>query len=193
MNNKKLDAEKLRKEGLTYNEISRRLLISKSTLSNWFSNSSWSEEIKDKNKVTAAEVSIGRLLLMNNARKEKLDALYKTGENEAILLYKKYKQEPLFIAGLMLYEGEGDKSAKTGIVRISNSHMSVLKIFVLFCKKYLDIPEQKIKFWLLAYPEMNISEAESKWGKYLNITSDNFYKTQVIVGKSEKRLILGVH
>ena len=44
----KINAIKLRKLGKSYNEISRILKISKSTLNYWFKGKKWSKKLKDK-------------------------------------------------------------------------------------------------------------------------------------------------
>src|ERR1039458_8389264 len=107
-------ATELRKNSYSYNFISRETGISKSMLSYWFSEKNWSKNIEKGNRINNAEESTRRIVLMNEARKKKYLERKSDIESEATIEFEKYKNNPLFIAGLMLYSGEGDKSIKTG-------------------------------------------------------------------------------
>jgi hypothetical protein len=68
-----------------------------------------------------------------------------------------------------------------------------LRIFIKFLSNFCGIDKNKIKFWLLCYPDHNKKECEEWWSKNLNLPLEKFYKAQVIQGKHKsKRLPYGV-
>lgn len=186
-------AWKLRKEGRSYNSIRKELKVSKSTLSYWFQYLDWSREIKNKNVKEIEKISTDRIILMNKAKRKQSEEKHKNMRKEAAREFKKYKNNPIFIAGLMLYLGEGNKSKKDGHIKICNTDPAVLKIFIKFLTMFCGINIGKIKFWLLCYPDNDIEKCLNWWSESIKIRQNNFYKTQVIQGKhKEKKLLYGV-
>jgi predicted transcriptional regulator len=186
-------ATELRKNGSSYNFISRETGISKSMLSYWFSEKSWSKNIEKKNRLNNTEVSTKRILIINEVRKKKYLETKNNIELKATVEFEKLKHNPLFVAGLMLYSGEGDKSIKTGKLRMGNIDRYVLIIFIRFLMVFCGVKKEKIKFWMLGYNDQNIVESEKWWAKSLEIERELFYKTQIIQGKYKtKRLLYGV-
>lgn len=53
---------------------------------------------------------------------------------DAKATYENFRLDPLFCLGLGLYLGEGDKTLSVGM---TNLDLNILRIFVLWCKKYL--------------------------------------------------------
>ena len=86
----------------------------------------------------------------------------------------------------MLYAGEGDKTSKHHI-RLSNSEFYLHTAFLRFSEQFLNIGRDNIKFWLLLYPDHEIESCIDIWSKKLKINKSNFYKSQVIQGKSKLR------
>lgn len=190
MRNDKDKAFTLRKNGYTYSYISKELNIPKGTLSDWFQHHPWSEEIKEKNSRASA---VKNIRILNEKITKKLKEKYKNAEAEAETEFKRHKNNPLFISGLMLYMGEGDKKRGDGIIRISNIDPGVLKIFALFLKRFLFVKQEKIKFWILLYPDLNEKICKIWWKNRLQIEDKSFYKNQIIQGKhKKKRLQYGV-
>jgi len=193
--NMRHDKEKafiLRREGKTYREIEKLLGMSRSTLCDWFKDEEWSRHIKKTNNAKSTKLSIERLGTMNSARAVMYKNKYLEFEREARVEYTIYKNNPLFAAGLMLYAGEGDKASK-GLIRFSNTDFSLHKVFLKFVEVFLKIPRNKIKISILLYPDLNTDECKTRWSKELNIPFINFYKPQVIQGRSvAKRLHFGV-
>lgn len=182
----------LRKEGRTYREIERDTGVSRATLSAWFKDVSWSSHLSIDHRNRNLGASKERMERMNMLRKLKLQYHYALIETEAAKEYETFKNETLFWAGLMVYAGEGDRRSKD-LIRISNVDFYLHRIFIAFCKKYLEIKENKLKFGLILYPDHNEVTCKDIWMKEIGIPDILFYKTQVIEGKSkERRLQYGV-
>ncbi len=185
-------AFELRKQGKTYREIEKLLNVSRSTLCEWFKNQEWSKHIKKSNTKKQVRVSIENLNKMNDARRVMLEKKYKNILEEAEKEFQTYKNDPLFMAGLMVYAGEGDKSSRN-LIRISNSEFYLHLVFIRFSERFLNIGRDKIKVWLLLYPDLEIENCINIWSEKLKISRLNFNKSQIIFGKSKmRRLQYGV-
>lgn len=188
-NEKKYEqAVSLRKRGFTLEEIAKYCEISKSTASIWLKNKAFSAQVTKQNVKRAGVENAKRLKLINKARTVQRAAHYKEAVRSAETEYKHYKKDPLFIAGIMLYVGEGDNKHRR-LIRIANARMDVHKIFVLFAMEFLGVEKSKIHFWILLYPDLNEETCMKKWSKAIGIPYYQFYKNQVIQGKSSKRTL----
>ena len=193
VHNAKEAATKLRKQGKSYKEIAESLNVSKSTLSYWFKKRLWSKDVTNHNTKKALLKSALHMKAMNAERSAQLKKAYRETEKEAGVLFKKYKKDPLFVAGLMLYLGEGDKTTKNNLVRVANVDFNVLQITKLFLEKYCNVKKEQIRFWVLLYPDLKKEVCENIWLDKLDLTKENLYKAQEIQGRHKtKRLIYGV-
>ncbi len=181
-------AVELRKRGFTYDEIAKIVTVSKSTVSNWLSRETWSIQVKDDNQKRAAKDNRKRILLLNKARSNQFKKLYAEAERSAVIEFRHYKNSPLFIAGLMLYVGQGD-SSDDHIVRITTSHADIHCIFIKFATEYLGVPKEKIRFWILLYPDLDEKKCTKAWVQKLGIPASQFHKHQVIEGRSKKHTL----
>ncbi len=179
-------AFELRRQGKTYREIQKLLGISRSTLCDWFKNEEWSKHIKKSNTNKNIKISKERLEKLHEGRRLMLEKKYKKVEEDAIREFKIYKNNPLFMAGLMLYAGEGDKSSRN-LTRLSNSEFYLHLVFIRFSEKFLNIGRDKIKVWLLLYPDHDIERNIEIWSQKLGIDRSNFNKSQVILGREKVR------
>ena len=79
----------------------------------------------------------------------------------------------------MAYAGEGDKKNRNQI-RITHSEFYIVKVFVQFCEKYLNLKRENMKCGLVLYSDHIIDNCISRWSSELDIKKPNFYKTQII-------------
>jgi predicted transcriptional regulator len=179
-------AKELRKRGFTYEEIAKIVDVSKSTISSWLSEETWSISIKDDNAKRAAKENKKRISLLNTARGNQNKKLYLEAERSAVTEFKHYKHNPLFVAGIMLYASIGDLSS-SGLIRISNARIDTHRVFVTFATEYLGIPKEKIRFWLLLQPKQNPLKYSRAWSRKIGIPLSQFHKYQVLQSKNKKR------
>ncbi len=186
-------AETLRRSGKSYKAISATLGISTATLSGWFKDLPWSIEIRDK---LAAKESLAypeKLKLMVAAIKNKYALLHEAYRQEAILEFPLLKNDPLFIAGLMLYWGEGDKNVSNSQIDLSNSDPGMIRTFYIFLVNSMKIPKEKIKISLILYPDLIDSVQKNFWSKAAGIPLSQFGKSSIIKGRHPtRRLSYGV-
>lgn len=181
-------AIELRKRGFTYREIANYVGVSVSTVSVWLSSEAWSVKITESNQKRAAIDNSKRISLLNKARGNQYKKMYAEAERSAVIEFKHYKTNPLFIAGLMLYVGEGDNT-DNHLIRVANSRPEIHRIFIKFATEYLGVKHKDVRFWLLLYPDLDEVTCMKHWSKKVGISVSQFYKNQVIQGRSKKRTL----
>ena len=177
----KIEAGKLRRQGKSYNEISRALGIQKSTIAYWLTHLDWSQDIKTQLTAQTLAASRQRIIRMNEGRKRKLAALYRGVQHDARKEYYVLHKNPLFIAGLTTYWGEGDRILANGQVKITNVDYRMLVLFRVFLET------------ILIYPDLDANQCLKFWSTHIKIDEDRFHKAVCIQGRHpSKRLPYGV-
>lgn len=87
-------------------------------------------------------------------------------------------KKELFIAGLFLYWGEGGKTHNS-CISISNTDPGVLQFTLLWMRKALLIPKEKISVLLHLYSDMDIDETIDYWSNILLIPKNQFSKPYI--------------
>lgn len=186
-------AIKLRKSGKSYNEISKITSIPKSTLSNWFNGVKWSEKIKQRLSKISADNARKRMIAISHKKRKIRQSDYKQKRKIAKQEFNKFKNKRLFIAGLMVYWGEGDSKLANGIIRVCNSDPLMIKLFYKFIKTYLSEISQKTRMYLVLYPDLNEKKCKSFWSLKVGLPENKFFKSSFIKGKHPtKRLSFGI-
>lgn len=179
-----IDREKalaLRKSGMSYSQIKKILGLSKSTLSGWLRNYPLSKqrirELRDCN-----EQRIERCRETKRKKRElRLMGIYKNEKRNLLPL----NNRELFIAGLMLYWGEGTKCRTDGL-SISNTDPAVMNFFIYWMKKTLSVPEEKMKVQVHLYTDMNIKNELNYWSKIIKIPLSQFTKPYIKKSSMER-------
>jgi len=168
---------RLEKE-LSYTEIRKRLGVPKSTLSYWLSEFPLSEErILELRRQgwKKAEAKIERFrTTMRRKRKLKDREIYNKYQKN----FTKLSKDTFFIAGLMLYLGEGNKR-NYYTISISNTDSRIIKFFVQWLNEFLEIPKEKMKVELHLYENMDIEKEKKFWGDILRFKEYQFYKPAI--------------
>ena len=134
-----------------------------------------------------------RIGIMATTNKKRWAKFHEEQKKEAIKDFSRLKNNGLFIAGLMLYWGEGDNSPTSPHVRLSNTDPRMIKLFLNFAYQVCKIPKSQVRINLIIYPDISQAQCEKFWSDYLKIPLRQFYKTQLIKGRHPtKRLGKGV-
>ena len=175
----------LRKNGQSYDLISKKLSISKSTLSSWFSHQQWSDEVKNnlnllRLKKSKKNLIKANLVRINNQKDKRVSYI-----REARFEFKKLINNPLFLVGISIYWGEGDKT-DNGRVAVINTDPELLKTVVKFYRECLRISDDKLRVGLFIYEDIDQNIAVRFWSDKLKISKRQFIKIQKL--KSQSRL-----
>ncbi len=172
-------AVKLRTEQeLSYSAIKIKLGVPKSTLSYWLKDFSLSEKkILELRKSGWSKGEVGRERYRN-----KMKAKRELGDRESYEIYKrkftKLNSQTIFIAGLMLYLAEGEKTSNHRIM-LSNTDSRIINFFIQWLQKFFDVSRDNVRITLHLYENMNIGKEEKYWEGELGLTKVQFYKTQI--------------
>jgi hypothetical protein len=178
-------AEGLRKAGKSYAEISTELGIPKATLSKWFSKEVWSEGVRQARLLRDTGAAQVRIRGLNEVRRKRLGDAHETAKREAIEEFGKLKFDPLFIAGLSLYWGSGDRASRNQ-VRFASSDMEKVKFFIIFLEKACGVERNRIRASLLVYPGQDEASNRRFWAFALG-SGINFTKSSVVPGSFDAR------
>lgn len=179
---KKQKAIELRKHGKSYTEIKKILGVSKSTLSIWLKNyplplvrlralRDWNEHRIEKFRETFRQK---RLQILSQIYKE---------EKHKIL---NFLRRDIFMAGIFLYWGEGEKALRSGL-SLSNTNPVLIRFFIHWLTHVLHIPRSKIRIQLHLYHDMKTKKEIQFWAHEISIPSAQFHRPYI---KSSKQMSL---
>lgn len=92
--------------------------------------------------------------------------------------FTKLSKNVLFVAGLMLYLGEGSKLDYSKIA-LANTDPKIIKFFIQWMNEFIDIPKEKIKASLHLYENMDIKKEKKFWENELGLPETQFYKPEI--------------
>lgn len=161
----------LRKKGFSYSEIQREVSVAKSTLQNWltlagltFTKEHLEIQLNKRLSNKAVAVEASRITRIKKAEKE-IEIF--------VQQYKKYLEDPMFVAGIMIYEAEG---AKKGNSRFSNSDYRLVQLFVNFTEKYFLVNKAKnmnFRLYIHEARKNNLIEIKQFWSDKLQISKED--------------------
>lgn len=166
------------RENLSYGEIQKLLSVPKSTLSYWLKDFTLSEskilELRKKGweKGEASREKFRET--MKKKREEHLLEIYKKQQRQFI----KVSKNALFLAGLMLYLGEGDKKSN-GRIGLANTDPRIIRFFIKWMNNFLKISKDKVKIQLHLYENMNIEKEKKFWQNKTGLAREQFCRPSV--------------
>ena len=83
-----------------------------------------------------------------------------------------------FIAGLILYLGEGGKKDDTRIV-LANTDPEIIRFFIKWLIDFLDVNKESIRVQLHLYENMALEKEQKIWQNITGLNKSQFYKTSV--------------
>jgi len=171
---KREEARNLRIKGLSINQIADALDVSKGSVSIW---------VRDVALSNEAMLNINNRFLLGRvkSRESRLANILKfrtvlNAKCERDILPLSFRD--LWIAGVMLYAGEGRKvwNVSSQAVELTNSDPNILRVFISFLTKICNVLPGKIRIRLFLYPDISQEKARDYWSKELNIPISQFQK-----------------
>jgi hypothetical protein len=185
--NKKRIAITLRKKGLSYNVISKKIKVPKGTLSYWFKKLKWSEIITKKNIDNARKKWADNLTTYNKKRsliaREKWSEMQKNARAEISSL----SARELKLVGVALYWAGGYKRGNWNVVFCNSDSMMVI-LMLRFFKRSCNVPDKKIKLQIQIHSIIAAKPALKYWSKITGFSSKHFLKPIYILSRSSKKL-----
>jgi len=175
----------LRGQGLSYNEILKKLLVSKGSLSYWLRDIELEpihlKQIKDKiqgNKDRFLEYNICR---SNRIRKEK-ELLYNSSSEEIAIR----NERELKLIGIALYWAEGYKANSWRTASFVNSDPRMIALMMRWFRDICRVNEEKFRLKLQIHDKKNIKKLQKFWSSVTEIPLSQFTKSTVKISKSSK-------
>lgn len=181
----KQKARQLRREGKSLREIAEEVGASKASVSVWVRDVVLSDEHRDAldrrrpNVRAAAEWQRRRAA----ARRSSSRARGRQRGEDA------QTSDWLYVAGLMLYWGEGSKSNNSLV--LTNSDPDLVRLWMRFLREALRLSDDRIRLRVYIYEDHDPADAERHWLEVLELTHEQLSKTVVKTswsGKTQRRL-----
>lgn len=175
-------AIKLRKQGLSYNEILKQVPVAKSTLSLWLR----SVGLAKRQKQRLTEKRIRGQQKAAQVKREQRITITKEIKRRARKEIKKISKRDLWMIGIALYWGEGHKERLRGtVVRLGNSDPALMRVFLKWLKDICKISKEDIYFWIYLHKtaKNRLGEVQRYWSRVTGFPIDNF---QRIIWKKNK-------
>ena len=170
------EARRLRlEEGLSVKEICTRLGVAKSSVSVWVRDIELTSEqrtaLKKRNPVYAGQ-HLGAQA--NITKHREIRRQYQEEGRQ-----KARENDPLHIAGCMLYWGEGKKNKNSLI--LTNSDPSMMVFYIKFLRQSLSVSNENISVYLNCYlgNDLSVVEIENYWLDLLDLPRSCLGKTIV--------------
>lgn len=166
----KQDAIRLRKDGLSYNEILKQVLVSKSTLSLWLRDIGLAKRQKQRlteKRLAAARRGWEKIRAQRSARI--VSTIAGAGQEAKRLVEDK---DLRWIIGTVVYWAEGTKmKAWRGGERVSLTNMDpkMIVFFRKWLKQYCQIKESDLLYALYVHEKADINGAKKFWIEQLHI------------------------
>ncbi|KKP47470.1 MAG: hypothetical protein UR39_C0004G0060 [Candidatus Woesebacteria bacterium GW2011_GWA1_33_30] len=176
----------LRKLGYSYSEIIKETGVAKSTINSWITFAGLNlspEHMQIQLKKRVQNHVLGTLA-------SKITRLKRRDEDvqNFISEQKVNFNDPLFVAGVMLYEAEGTKSYSNGF---SNSDFRLINLYIKFLEKYFRLSKKENMSFRLYIHEIRKSDLERIkrfWSKKLIIDVNKFaisWKHNIVAKQQE--------
>ncbi len=173
-------AKKMRENGTSLGDISKKLHIAKSTLSFWFKNIVFTESAISKIKTMGKAKSVqGLLKYSESKRKERIERHFLQKQAGAKELGDLSHRDILMI-GLGLYWGEGYKY-ENGELGFTNSNPYMIRFYFKWLKLW-NVEKDSLIFRLTLneFFRKEESNIQNFWINFLNVKDNQFSKTTFI-------------
>lgn len=159
----------LRRLGLTYSEIREIVPVAKSTLSKWCQGIALSQtQINGIKKRVPSQKGIPKDSQWR--RRLQIEAI----RREATQFALRHLDDPVFVAGVVLYWAEGSKTRND--LMVANTDPRMLRQFIAWCRRYLD-GEAEFVLSLHLHEGNDESSAIRYWRSTTGLQESRFTKT----------------
>ncbi len=177
---KKEEALRLRRRGLSIRKIEHRLGIPRSTLSGWFKNIVLSKKQRNKLfrewKQALIKARKKAVLWHNGQKRQRVEE----ARRQAAYVLGNLNVDDRFqleLALAILYLGEGGKVAED--TSLGSSDPLILKFFITCLKKLYSFDIRKIRCFLHLRADQNQEKMKRYWSRELGVSRKNFKKVSI--------------
>lgn len=177
-----------RGKGYSYNMISGKMGLSKSTLSDWLKEIPYKPNREVLKRIQLAPAKSAEIV--HNRKVADIIRIKRLAKKEFGQLTKR----DLWLLGIGLYLGEGSKLYEH--IRILNSDPEIIKIATKWFREICGLKNKNFIPSVHLYPDNNIKETIRYWSRIIGISEKQFSKTQIDrrtnkSGKKKRKLPYG--
>lgn len=162
----------LRKQGLSYSEIRSQIPIAKSTLAGWLHSVGLAKHQKQR---LTEKKQMGQRRAAAAKRSNRI-ALTEKIRQTALLEAQKLYQDPLWLAGTILYWAEGSKQKPwrpSEKVTFTNMDLQAMKLFERWILKYTHVPRTDLSYEIYIHETGDVLKAKKYWSMHFKIPIDS--------------------
>jgi hypothetical protein len=165
-------ARVLRAQGWTYAEICEELDVARSSVSLWVRDVAVDPALLDERR--RARFDAGLLPVTRRPSSLHLRKLAEIEECEvrAGSALGDLSNRDLFVAGIALYAGEGNKTGAA--VGMANTNPAILAFFVRWLRTFFEVDESRLRVRLYLHQGLDLDAAEAFWADRLSIPREQF-------------------
>jgi transposase len=163
-------AEGYRRQGYSFNEISRKFGIAKSTTSLWLRNIPLNESGKKRLKKISDN---GRKKAVITNRRKREVILRKIKKYCTVLRGRKYVKDDFKLFLAMLYWGEGSKTGRK--VSFMNSDPEMIRTYLFLLRNTFKIDENKLRLCIHLHSYHDENEVVDFWSRITGIKRDKIH------------------
>ena len=175
----------MRIKGFSYNDISVRFHVPKSTLSGWFRGLRMSEDVKRDNINRAKTVWAKNITQYNKKRSVLSRKRWEEIQQSSIQEIGRLSLRELKLIGAALYWAEGYKKTNWNLV-FCNSDPAMITLIMRFFTKICEIPRKKIKAQVQIHHNISATAAMNYWSRISGIPKQQFTKPIHQISRSSK-------
>lgn len=169
------EATRLRKKGLSYKEILRRVPVAKSTLSEWLQKMPLTDAEKAiLKRRKESNISIGKIraaAALHSLKIARDEILRKISKVE----FEKYTKDPFFYVGLSLYWAEGAK--RNDLFSFTNSGSDMMLVMLAWMERFFGVRRENVRARLYIHKPYAHENCKGYWSRSIGIPISNFRKT----------------
>ena len=169
----KQHAVRLRKKGMSYNEIRKEIPVAKSTLSLWLKGIFLKKEYRDRLYTKQIQLLARGTQSQKERRTREIQQIICGARNEITL---PLSSQAYTLFGAALYWAEGAKSKDC---EVTNSDPYLILFMVKWFEKMFAVKPSALKAHLNIYPQQNEREIKRFWSELCGIPLENFGKSFV--------------
>lgn len=185
-------AKKMRKKGLSFGDISRKLNVNKSTLSYWFKDMILDQSTIDKIKTKGKKKSIRGLLKYSETKRKERINRHSIQKQEGAMMLGTLSNRDILMTGLGLYWGEGYKY-ENGELGFTNSNPHMIRFYFKWLKLW-NVEKDSLIFRLTINEFFRKKESNiiNFWINFLGVKKEHFSKTTFIETNLKKASLKNV-
>lgn len=178
----KTQAIQLRRKGKSYNEISRLLVVPKSTLSVWFRDLRLSKVDRQRLMTRAQQHWAENIIRYNKSRAQEARRKTQHAISSAAKEISTLSPRELWLMGLALYWAEGGKTDRWRL-RFSNTDPSMIRLMMRFSRKVCRVTQDKFSAQIQLHPHVSETQAKHFWSQATGIPYQQFIRSQRVVSR----------